>query len=64
MASWQMCWHRADTFILVFGIMNTSGCSGFASTTGLLWLLFGWLVVGGLVLVWVVFLPLLTETHG
>ena len=47
MASWQMCQHRADTFVLVFEIMNTSGCAGFTSTTGLLWLL-----------VWMVFLPL------
>ena len=46
MASWQMCWHRANTFVLVFGIMNTSGCAGFTSTTGLLWLWFGWLLVG------------------
>ena len=53
MASWQMCWHRANTFVLVFRIVNTSGCAGFASTTGMLWLSFGWL------LVWVVFLPLL-----
>ena len=45
MASWQMCWHRANTFVLVFGIVNTSGCTGFASPTGLLWLLFGWLLV-------------------
>ena len=53
MASRQMCQHRADTFVLVFGIMNSSGHAGSASTTGLLWLLFG-----------VVFLPFLTETHG
>ena len=49
MASWQMCRHRADTFVLVFRIVNTSGCAG------LLWLSFGWL------LVWVVFLPLLNR---
>ena len=24
MASWQMCRHRANTFVLVFGIMNTT----------------------------------------
>ena len=50
-----MCQHRADTFVLVFNIVNTSGYAGFASTTGLLWLSFGWL------LVWVVFLPLLNQ---
>ena len=55
MASWQMCQHRANTFVLVFRIVNTSGHAGFASTTGLLWLSFGWL------LVWVVFLPLLNQ---
>ena len=55
MASWQMCWHRANTFVLVFRIVNTSGHAGFASTTGLLWLSFEWL------LVWVVFLPLLNR---
>ena len=53
--SWQKCQHRADTFVLVFRIVNTSGHTGFPSTTGLLWLLFGWL------LVWVVFLPLLNH---
>ena len=37
MASWEMCQHRAGTSVLVFGIRNTSGCAGFASTPGLLW---------------------------
>ena len=26
MASWQLCRHRADRFVLVFRIVNTSGC--------------------------------------
>ena len=64
MASWQMCQHRADTFVPVFRIMNISGHAGFASTTGLLWLLV-WVVVGlgGCWFGWC-FSPFLTETYG
>ena len=57
MASWQMCQLCANTFVLVFGIMNTSGRAGSVVVVV-------WVVVGGLVLVWVVFLLLLTQTHG
>ena len=49
-----MCRHRANTFVLVFGIMNTSGRAGSVVVVV-------WVVVGGLVLVWVVFLPLLLK---
>ena len=37
----MMCRHRADTFVLVFRIVNTSGCAGFTSTPALVWVVLG-----------------------